>query len=73
MLINYFEIVLNSYHGEIVGRIRYTADSEVCESGLYSLMELNSIIILWKNNNLLGSFAMGHQLSPDFTFQLVHN
>lgn len=71
--VNYFEVVLKTYHDDIVARIRYLIDGELIESGLYSVGEINNIIEFWKQDALCGSFALGHKLSKRFTYQLVQD
>lgn len=66
-IIRHFEIVLSTYHNEIVGRIR--TDSE--ESALYSMPEINNIIALWRMGELYGSFGIGSELASDSTFAIV--
>ena len=67
-IIKYYEIVITSYHGEPIGRIRLDTGEE---SALYSIKELNNIIALMKQGVLLGSFAVDCILSDNATFQLV--
>lgn len=69
--VNYIEIVISTYHGDINARIRYTINNQLHESALYSLREINNIIVLWRMGELSGSFAIGHTLVKDFQFQLV--
>ena len=70
-IVNYLEIVIKVYHDEPVARLRYTLNNEVHESALYSLQEINNVLVLWRMNELQGSFAFGHTLAKDFQFQIV--
>lgn len=66
-----YTIELQTYHGEIVGRIQFFNSRNECEeSALYSLGELRNIIQCWKAGELLGSFAIGSKLNPYATFEL---
>ena len=69
--VNYFEVVLSTYHDTVVARIRFTADGAVHESALYSIPEINNIITLWCMGELCGSFAIGYNLASDYSFQMV--
>jgi len=66
----YYEIVVKLYHDEIIGRLRYVMHGELQESALYSLPELNNLLVLWRHNELSGTFGV-HPLSPTATFQIV--
>lgn len=69
--VNYYEIVIKTYHNDIVARIRFTADNEVHETALYSLPEINNILTLWRMAELQGSFAIGYKLADNANFQFV--
>ena len=69
--VNYFEVVLSTYHDSVLARIRFTANGAVHESALYSIPEINSIITLWRMGELCGSFAMGYNLASNYSFQMV--
>lgn len=71
--VTYYEIVIKTYHGEPVGRIRFSAGcmNNIEESALYSIPELNNILTIWRAGDSLGSFGIDYTLSPDATFQLV--
>lgn len=69
--VHYIEIILSLYHGDIVGRIRFLDDGDLIESSLYSIGELNNILMLWRDNMLKGSFALGYNLAKDYSFQIV--
>lgn len=69
--VNYFEVVLSTYHDSVVARIRFTADGAIHESALYSIPEINNIITLWSMGELLGGFAIGYNLASDYSFQMV--
>lgn len=68
--VNYFEIVVISYHGEPVGKLRFTDDDLIKESPLYCLKEVNNMITCWRMGSL---WAFGHDtiLADDAIFQLV--
>lgn len=68
--IDYFEIVVSRYHDEIVARIQFANGDKLEQSALYSLAEINNILMLWKMGELMGSFAMNCKLSEKFRFQI---
>lgn len=70
-IVNYLEIVITVYHGEPCARLRYVLNNEVHESALYSLQEINNVLVLWRMNELQGAFAIGHTLAKNFQFQIV--
>lgn len=66
MIVSEYTIELQTYHGEIVGRVCFTRpDGTSEESALYSVSELNNIIGCWRIGTLLGSFAIGATLAHD--------
>lgn len=69
--VNYFEVVLSTYHDSVVARIRFTAGGAVHESALYSIPAINNIITLWCMGELRGSFAVGYNLASNYSFQMV--
>lgn len=69
--INYFEVVLSTYHDSVVARIQFTADGVVHESALYSIPEINNIVTLWRMGEMRGSFAVGYNLASNYSFQMV--
>ena len=71
-MVKYYEIVIKQYHKDIVARIRYAFNGELIESQLYSIAEINNILLLWHMNGLKGSFGL-HPLSPNAQFQIVEN
>lgn len=67
-----YTLALSTYHGEIVGRLRFeNAKGETEESALYSLSELSNMLALWKTGAMLGSFAINSTLSPSAVFDMV--
>jgi len=73
MLIHEYAIALQVYHDEIIGRLQFSKNGTIEESGLYSLPELQNIIALWQDDSLLGSFAIGTTLAKTATFTLKGN
>lgn len=71
MNINYYEIVISTYHGEHVGRLRYLGEDGIVESALYSIPKLNNLLVLWRADELAGSFGIRAKLAPDARFQIV--
>lgn len=72
MEVKFFTIELQGYYGKIVGRLQFiNANKEREESALYNLEELTNVIYNWRNNQLVGSFAIGTTLAKDVGFQLV--
>ena len=64
MIVNHYAIELQTYHDSIVGRLCFTRDDGTTEeSALYSVLELNSMVELWRMDQFLGSFAIGTRLS----------
>ena len=70
LLITYYEIVMGVYHGEPVGRVRYSKGEDVIESGIYTPKELNNILMMWRSGDLAGSFGIGGRLAYDAAFQI---
>lgn len=69
-MINYYEIVVKIYHDEPVARLRYYYGNEIIESNLFSIPEINNVLVLWRANELQGGFGI-HQLSENALFQIV--
>lgn len=69
-IIRYYEIVIKTYHGEPVGRLRFERNGTPEESALYSIPELNNLILLLEQGAGLGSFAIGCQLEKGARFTL---
>ena len=71
MMVHEYTIQLQTYHDEIVGRLKFKrADSTVEESALCSLGELQNLIAVWQDDRLLGSFAIGARLALNASFKL---
>lgn len=70
-VIRYYEIVIGSYNGMPMGRIRFTRNGEIEESSWYPIYLVNAILQHWKSGELLGSFAIGTRLEAGAEFQLV--
>lgn len=71
MEINYYEIVVKLVDGKLVGRLRFQSCDTVHESDLYTIPELNEVIVNWRHNQLNGSFAAGYTLAADHAYNLV--
>lgn len=72
MEVKFFTIELQVYSGKIVGRLQFiNANKETEQTSLYNLEELTNVIYNWRNNQLVGSFAIGTTLAKDAGFQLV--
>lgn len=66
MLIRQYTVQVQTYHDTIIGRLIFTRDDgTIEESNLYTMQELNNIVALWRDDALMGSFAIGTKLAPD--------
>jgi hypothetical protein len=69
--VNYYELVLSTYHDTPQCSVRFTnASGAIEQSALYRPAEMTNILHLWRMGELLGSFAIGTQLAPGATFIL---
>lgn len=68
--IDYYEIEIGTYHGEPVGRLQYHNQGVLDCSNLYTMQELNNILMLWRMGELKGSFAIGSKLADNAAFQI---
>lgn len=66
-LVTYYEIVISTYHGRPMGRLRFEGE----ETSWFWMSELNEILEHWRQDRLLGTFAIGTRLAPDARFKLV--
>lgn len=71
--VNYYELIFNKYHNEIIVKIRFlNPNNDTIElSNNYSLGELCNIIHLWKTGELLGSFGVGTKLADNAAFNII--
>lgn len=70
--VQYYEIVIkHDDEGNIAGYIQFESCGTVHRSNIYSIPELNGILVAWRHNELKGSFAAGYSLAKDHGFQLV--
>lgn len=72
-IIDHFEIIMGSYHGEDTYRIKFQNGEKIEESTLCTLSELQDIIPLWQTEGLKGSFGIGTVLSQDYTYKMLDN
>lgn len=68
--VDYFEIVIRYYNGQIYARLRFHNGKEIEESSFETIAIVNGILPAWRAGNLCGSFAIGSILAHDAKFQL---